>query len=547
MRAPRLPRRPWATLPAFLLVHFCGAQSDTLIRAFTAFTDSFPSGHVALDLENDVLVLARAVGDSGCVRVHWRDAGGADQWNAIAVLSEGIRGFGHSIDLHNGLLAVGIDANDGSFNGPYGSVRIYRVDPFAPDPVVALDTLVLDAGDDAYPTDRFGRTVHWHDDMLLVGAVGRYHPLGTGAVYLFDRSGDQWQMCGLLQAGTDLQAPVLGSYGEVIASSPGRIVIGAPFSGYAESFSNLGSMNNVLGSLHFYRQVPGASDPCGWVPDGIAMDISHPPGQLSAFLTLETGRQGIAFCGSDLITHIAANYTVQAPDSSLDDEVRVRPPLRPACDHCGLRSFHENEIQPGIWTIADTSMLPIQDDLSMGLGAWAVHDQLLFVNQFDRTLDVWSTRVHSHYTGNWVEIMTIAGTQPMSDTAYNTPLVADGPWLVRLPSTLDQSDGAIRTIGVEIFHLGAWTGMNDEAPASHRLLPYPDPAPGVCTVELPDGKRWTLSVFDPMGRAVRAYAPCASGRVTLDLSGVSPGTYSLVALEGPGVRRLFGTIAVQAP
>lgn len=542
----RLPYRMCAVLPALLALGL-NAQNDTLIRTFTAFSDTFSSGHVAMDLENDVLILARTVGESGSVRVHWRDAGGDDQWGAIAVLAEDIRGFGRSIDLHNGLLAVGIDANNGSFNGASGSVHIYRIDPWAIEPVVPLDTLLLDADDDAYPTDRFGRTVHWRDDALLVSAVGRYHPTGTGAVYIFDREGDQWQVCGSLQADSTLQAPVLGYYGEVITSSEDRIVIGAPFSGYSQTFSDLPSMSNVLGSLHFYKAGADGSSMCDWLPDGIAMDIAQGPDNGNTFATLETGRQGLAFNGTELIGHIASNYTLQEPDFDLDDEMRVGPPLRPGCAQCGLRSF--NETQPGIWSIADTSMLPTQADLSLGLGAWTVHDQLLFVNRFHTAQDAWSTQVHRREDGPqgiWSELVDIPAAQADSATAYNTPLVADGPWLVRLPSTYDET-GPQHTIDVEIFRLGAWTDISDAPLSPLRLLPYPNPAQGVCTLELPNGTPWSIAIIDPTGRTVRAFAPRLPDRAVIDLSGLSQGVYSIVALERGRGRRLFGTIAVEAP
>ena len=539
--------RTCGTLPTLALaLGGVGQDGDTLLQSFTAFADNSPSLHVALDLENDVLVVARATGDSGTVRVHWRDAGGLDQWEAIAVLHEGIPGFGHSIDLHDGLLAVGIDANDGASNGPFGSVRIYRVDPLAPEQVVALDTLLLDADDGAYPSDRFGRTVRWQDDLLLVGAIGCFNTNtnGTGAVYLFERDDDQWGVCGSLRADSTLQATVLGAFGEVIATAPGHIVIGAPFSGYTGSFSDPQEMDLVLGSLHPYRRGTDSSDPCDWVQEGTVMDITPDPMQVNSYFTLETGRQGIAFNDEELIAHISANYTLQGA-YYLDDEQRAGPPLRPACDHCGLRSF--NETGPGIWSVTDSSLLTIPDDLAMGLGAWTVHDHLLFVNQFDTTTGEWSTRLHSRdQDGQWVERDTIDALPPESDAVFNTPLAAHGPWLVRLPSTLDTSSG-MRTIGVEIFRLGTWTGMRHEAPAHRRLNVFPNPTPGTCSLELPAGTRWSIELDDPTGRLVRSFQPLSGGLGTIDLSGLPPGIYTLVAHDEQRTPRLFSTIAVRVP
>lgn len=548
MRAQCSPLRNWAALAALLVAFGSPGQDPALIRSFTAFTDSFSSGHVVSDLENDVLVLARAAGDSGTVRVHWRDAGGLDQWDAISVIHEGIPGFGHSIDLHNGLLAVGIDANDGASNGPFGSVRIYRVDPLAADPVVALDTLLLDADDDAYPSDRFGRTVRWQGDLLLVGAVGRFNAnvTGTGAVYLFQREEDQWEVCGSLQADSTLQVTLLGAFGEVIATTPDRIVIGAPFSGYTGSFADFPEMNLVLGSLHPFRKGTDSADPCDWVQEGTLTDVSYDPLQVNSYLTIETGRQGIAFDGEELIAHVSANYTLLNTDFNLDDEGRIGPPLHPACDHCGLRSFQRDD-PTNIWSVADSSLLPIMGNLAMGLGGWTVHEDLLFVNHYDTTLEQWSTHMHGRdQDQQWVELMTIDGLPSDSDAAFNTPLAADRPWLVRLPSTLDTLS-ATRTIGVEIFRIGAWMSMNDEAVASYRLNAFPNPALGICSVELPVGNKWSLELNDPTGRLVRSYPTVSSGLVRIDLTGLASGPYTLVALDGPGTPRFFGTIAVQTP
>ena len=129
---------------------------------------------------------------------------------------------------------------------------------------------------------------------------------------------------------------------------------------------------------------------------------------------------------------------------------------------------------------------------------------------------------------------------------FNTPLAAHGPWLVRLPSTLDTSSG-MRTIGVEIFRLGTWTGMRHEAPAHRRLNVFPNPTPGTCSLELPAGTRWSIELDDPTGRLVRSFQPLSGGLGTIDLSGLPPGIYTLVAHDEQRTPRLFSTIAVRVP
>ena len=300
------------------------AQEDAvLVTAFTAFTDTSTTDHVVMDLEEEVLVLARAAGDSGSVRIHWRSSGGEDGWEAIALLAERTRGFGRSIDLHNGLLAIGIDANDGTTQGDTGSVRIYRVDPLAVDPVLALDTLFtpLVQPPGPGPDERFGHTVHWVGDTLMVGAPGAIYldPSGGGAgkVHGFVRNGDQWYSCGSIQPDpTIFQLPYLGAFGELMASSADDLVIAAPFSGSALMLSDPPSFSNVIGSLHFYHRDGSGSATCGWTLASIEQDITLGPDTQfnttnSAFLTLETGRQGIHFGGDRLLAHISANYTFQ--------------------------------------------------------------------------------------------------------------------------------------------------------------------------------------------------------------------------------------------
>ena len=187
------------------------AQEPEPVRVFTAFTDTSGSIHVAVDLENDVLVIARNTPLGGTVRIHARNNGGADIWDAIAVIEDDRPGFGRSIDLHNGLLAIGVDGGTGA-GATAGSTIVLRVDasPLI-DPVLQLDEVVAN---DGFAGDRFGYTVHWRGDTLLVGAIGRGHPDGTGAVYFFRRAGDDWGPIGSVQPDVfDFQLPVLGDFG----------------------------------------------------------------------------------------------------------------------------------------------------------------------------------------------------------------------------------------------------------------------------------------------------------------------------------------------
>lgn len=563
--AGRLPPASWwltAILAPFALVSIA-QDPAALVVSFTAFEDTFPKGQVSVELENEVLVLSRSVGDGGSVRVHWGNSGGVDGWEAIAVISDSIRGFARSIDLHNGLLAIGIDANDGSFSGDTGSVRIYRIDPLAIQPVTLIDTLVSVTNEPPGPgpEERFGRTVHWFGDTLLVGAVGSTFDQsggGTGRVYVFVRNGDQWSNCGSIQPDVDeFQLPFLGRFGEVIASSEGQLVIGAPFSGSTLAYSDFGSFTDVLGSLHFYHRDNADFETCGWSSSGIIQDVTLDTTG-SAYLTLETGRQGIAFSGPDVIAHISGNYTLQefvggntVPYGyDMDDEGYIRQALREGCDHCGLRSFRQDP--PDDWAIRDTSILPMLDRHAMGLGGWAAQGDLLFVNRYDTLDEEWATDIHARDEGgmdHWGTLDNIPEQIGTDECArYNTPIAVSGPWLVRLPSWSDTACDQRHITRVEVFRLGDWVGAMENERAPERLIPYPNPTTGSCSVLLPVGKDWVLDVVDAVGRCARSLAFHGTReRVVVDLTGLSPGTYVLCAREQRGATKLFGTCAIQTP
>jgi hypothetical protein len=154
-------------------------------------------------------------------------------------------GFGHAVAIDEGTAVVGAryEFNPGSGNGS-GAVYIFN------DENGAWQLQARLAASDSAPFDLFGYSVALHDDILAIGAraaEGFNGERNSGAVYLYQRLGDDWHLQASLSP-ADLAAE--DHFGQALAfdgqylfvSAPGRDNPGAPNSGMVYAYRRQGDV-----------------------------------------------------------------------------------------------------------------------------------------------------------------------------------------------------------------------------------------------------------------------------------------------------------------
>jgi hypothetical protein len=91
------------------------------------------------------------------------------------------------------------------------------------------------------------------------------------------------------------------------------------------------------------------------------------------------------------------------------------------------------------------------------------------------------------------------------------------------------------------YNLRGYVGIPEIADNKAQFKLYPNPANGVCNIELNENTNAEYSIADITGRQVLQGA-AVQGKVSIDVSNLSPGVYLVhVSDKGksPGVRRLL--------
>ncbi|HEX7049350.1 MAG TPA: choice-of-anchor B family protein [Longimicrobiales bacterium] len=150
----------------------------------------------------------------GMVYVYGRGADGAwvERTQLRASDAENSDGFGASLAVEGGTLVVGAAAQ----NGGTGAVYIFERSGDAWRQALRLVPADGAAG------DAFGASLALSGDFLLVGAPGQMER--KGAVYVYRREGGTWSAAGKLEASDGAAQDVFGS---AIAVANGRALIGA--------------------------------------------------------------------------------------------------------------------------------------------------------------------------------------------------------------------------------------------------------------------------------------------------------------------------------
>jgi hypothetical protein len=136
--------------------------------------------------------------------------------------------FGHSVALSGNTLAVGAPGNNDDTITNHGAVYVY---------VGSGSSWTLQAK--LYPGsgdrnllggDNFGHSVALEGDTLAIGAPDDDEGLGTGAVYIYTRSGSSWTLQAKLYPGSGYRNLLGGdNFGYSVALSGNKLLVGARY------------------------------------------------------------------------------------------------------------------------------------------------------------------------------------------------------------------------------------------------------------------------------------------------------------------------------
>ena len=145
--------------------------------------------------------------------------------------------FGQSIATTEDIAVVGAPGDDVLGNNS-GAVHVFRRVG-----TTWVDEIKLTASDPV-PNDQFGSAVSINSDLVVIGAPDKASQ--TGAVYVFRRVGSNWWNLEAKLTAFDGTAGF--RYGVAVASSNGRVFVGAPMSGTISG----------SGAIYIYHQVGGS-------------------------------------------------------------------------------------------------------------------------------------------------------------------------------------------------------------------------------------------------------------------------------------------------
>lgn len=496
-----------------------------------------------MDMEGDVLAIARCHPGGGEVRLHGRNVGGTDQWEAFAVISDPRRGFGFSLDLDQGRLAIGIRGG-ATWSSAAGAVQVLQVDPTdVLQPVVSWGEF---HAENATAGDLFGHSVLWQGDTLFVGATGRSHAKGNGAVYVFHVYDQQLVELGMIQPDPlAFQLEDMRLFGSSMACDGQHLVVSSPLSGFS-TFS--GSWRS--GALHVYDR--SVSEPTGWAASSTLFDVFIPP-MAAGFRTNDLGREGIFLVEGSIIAHSAITYSSYygnsgppdyTPFYATDENGDDMPHLAPACEPCRSSVFHQG--LDGQWSLDTTLQLPVGFPERSRSG-WRVDPDAAFITGYDTTAQAWRTIIHQVTPGlsDWIVIDTLPGLDPCDQ--YNGPVVSSGERFAR--SALRKGTACTGTsnghqLQVELFARTEAVGVREPITEA-QIVCMPNPARDYCNLLLNSQGPWRLELIGACGDRIRSFSDVRGSGFRLQLAGVSPGLYVVRATNYVTSRTLATRLVIQ--
>lgn len=482
-----------------LIMCICArAQSWQLVKTIEIISDSLSVDRTTVELEGGTVIFARSGSQGGDVRLFGKNVGGADQWDLFDVLSSAEAAFASDIALMNGTLAVGSSGDPNTAISP-GSVSIHTVDASDIDPLVALATLIPANG---VGGDRFGHALHWSGDSLLVGAPGRNHPDGTGAVYVFKHSGATWTELAMIQPDpATFPLPALYGFGHDIASSGTRMVVASPGSGYAQG---LGS-----GALHLYDR--SANEASGWAAAAVVYD-------LSLVETVVNGDTFTAFATGDLGgTGLFLIDTLLIADAHSPMDLNVQE----ACTACPMRAFRKTA--DDTWTPspggAPETVFPRSRNGTTVQG----HEALL--NGLDAITGLWYTTAWRYMPdGTWSLQETLWAAD--SCTRLNGPIVLDGDRFARLATRTGELCAVTageHAWSIEIFERASTVSISTTVPQPSSLAISGEQL--LLTTDLVGS--FGIHIRSMSGTGVLELSATGPGTVRLPIATIAPGMYLL--------------------
>lgn len=516
-----LPGRYSALLWSALLGGAVFGQGWVLESVIPVFSDTNATDHFVLDVDGGTMACGRSAFPGGEVKLFDRNAGGYGQWEEFHHFASDRVGFGFALDLSGRRLALGRKRGD-DLAAEQGEVHVYDLHPDA-----SVDQ-VVDRGSamsvDDVARDGYGHSVLMMGDTLFVGAVGRSHPRGSGAVHVhaFPSGNDPaWPQVDLLQpASTGFDLPIMKDFGASMVLQEDHLVIASPGSGYSSLMH--------CGALHTFARGAGSghwTERDHWYDAAITVRLDTNSGSnFASFDVNDLGRTGLLVQAGSVFAHWAGYYYTGNIFQAIEE-----PPLQPACDVCGLRSFGigmNGELEPEApWAELDTA-------IGRGYSAWTMNGELIAVNVFDDT--AWKTLIYRRTS--WAGFELVATIPSLADGIdYNGPVALVEGLFVR-SARQDLGDN-VRSFSVEVYALDDFTGLAGMQRPSGPLNVWPSPSSGSCNVTFNTSDSWVLTVVAANGPVERR-VHCMPG-ATVSIVGLPRGLHLLRAVDARGSTNMF--------
>lgn len=502
------------------LAFAANCQGWVLERVIPMFTDTINTDHIALDLDGGILAYGRRKALGGEVKLFDRNTGGVGEWEQFHAFTSDQQGYGYSLDIFGDRLALGSKRGE-SLTDVMGAVEVYDLRPDASADQVVLRGRARSLDDVA--RDGYGHSVLMKGDTLFVGAVGRSHPSGSGAVHvhaLTTSNMDQLPQVDLLQPAPEgFQLPVMQHFGASMVMLDDHLVISSPGSGYSSTMR--------CGALHsFGRGATGWEERDHWYDAAITVrfDTTY-QSYYTTFDMNDLGSTGIQEQGGSVYAHWARFYGLGIFSSQMPT-----PPLAPGCDACGLRSFEvaaNGDITPGVaWPELDTTN-------NRGYSAWTMDGELIAQNVFGDS--GWETRIYRK--PSWAGLELVASI-PALDAAidYNGPIRMHDRTFIRT-AIRQEADPDQRSFSAEVYALDAFTGLNGTPSTQETMHVWPSPSNGAATVTFESPNERILTVISANG-IVERRIHCAAGH-SIHLTDMTPGLHLVRATSSSGGTSTF--------
>lgn len=532
-----------AALLVTLMFDLAPLRSDAQTWAWNAtlpalgewsFGSGSASDHLVCDVENDVVVAAYSNALLGVLRVHARHANGLDQWGTIAevdfnsVVALAPKAYGWALDLDAGRLAVTV--RGGAYGTTEtGSVFLYRLD--VSDPTEPLQLIAQVTAPGLMPEDHFGHCVQLSGNELFVGAPGRPHALGSGAVFIYTIDGDQVQQRAVLQPPPgSFGLPFMGGFGSALAVQGDRLVVVSPSSGVAPGFE--------CGAIHPF--IRNENDPAGWSALSAwyqpALNVVMDPvdGTLQAVMRMNNlGEEGVFLDEDQTFVHWAR------PHGSTT--------LQPACEHCQVVQL---ELTDAGYTVVDTLALEADEVRKRGLRSWCSTAGRLFVNHFVDPVSPWipgtwgTTELAPVQGGGWEAVSEIPALDDCQELFL--PVRVSGNTLIRATKSPGCTWPTTSTrYYIEVFQRQEEVGV--ETPEDHysTLGIYPQPATVEVQIDLPYPAQWAVEVFGVDGASCTPAIRRSTPHAVISVDALAPGPYVVRATDGTRGTTLVGRLLVQ--